>query len=101
MSFYLSYPDRQDPTGEVRSSDEVLRCFRDGHAERRDVASGAGLAALLRTKLTGETWTWLLVAVGVILRVMEYGDNRKLYMDEQSLLDNLVRFACLSTSARP
>ena len=42
------------------------------------------------TELTGETWTWLLVAVGVILRLLEYADNRQLYMDERSLLENLV-----------
>jgi hypothetical protein len=40
--------------------------------------------------LTSETWTWLLVALGVILRLMEYGDNRRLYRDEVSLLKNLV-----------
>ena len=59
---------------------------------RRDIASGAGSAALSRTKLTSDTWTWLLVALGVILRLLEYGDNRKLYRDERYLLDNLVRY---------
>jgi len=58
--------------------------------EDGDSATRAGLAALLRTNVPGETWTWLLVAIGVFLRVMEYGDNRKLYMDEESLLKNLV-----------
>jgi len=51
------------------------------------------LPATRRTSSIGETLTWLLVAVGVILRVVEYSDNRKLYMDEQSLLDNLVGHA--------
>ena len=37
-----------------------------------------------------ETWTWLLVAVGVIFRLLEYADNRPLYMDEGLLLQNLV-----------
>jgi len=51
------------------------------------------LAALLRTNLNRETWTWLLVTLGVILRIMEYADNRTLYRDERSLRDNLVGFA--------
>ena len=36
-----------------------------------------------------ETWTWLLVAVGVLFRLLEYADNRPLYMDEGLLLPNL------------
>jgi len=51
------------------------------------------LPAPRRTSSIGDTLTWLLVAIGVILRVIEYGDNRKLYMDEQYLLNNLVGFA--------
>jgi len=47
----------------------------------------------MRTELTSETWTWLLVALGLILRLLEYGDNRPLYRDEQSLQANLVGFA--------
>ena len=43
-----------------------------------------------RIVLDAETWTWLLVAVGVILQVLEYTDNRPLYMDEGLLLKNLV-----------
>jgi hypothetical protein len=41
--------------------------------------------------VTSETWTWLAVAVGVILRVLAYVDYRRLYMDERSLLENLVK----------
>ncbi len=40
--------------------------------------------------LTADTWTWLLVAVGVLLQVLEYADNRPLYIDEGLLLKNLV-----------
>jgi hypothetical protein len=34
--------------------------------------------------------TWLAVAIGVILRVWEYLEFRTLYMDENSLLKNIV-----------
>ncbi len=37
-----------------------------------------------------ERLTWLAVAVGVLLRVLEYVANRGLYIDETSLLENLV-----------
>jgi hypothetical protein len=53
------------------------------------------VAAFFQTRLTSETWTWLLVALGVLLRVMEYADDRPLYRDEVSLLKNLVGFAPL------
>ena len=43
----------------------------------------------MRQWLTAEFWTWLLVAVGVLFRVVEYAQNRSLYMDEKSLLKNL------------
>jgi hypothetical protein len=45
--------------------------------------------------VTTATWTRLAVAVGMILRILEYVDNRPLYKDEQSLLDNLVRLPAL------
>jgi hypothetical protein len=35
------------------------------------------------------TLTWLLVALGVLLRLLEYSDNRGIYMDEGALLRNL------------
>jgi hypothetical protein len=54
---------------------------------------GARLPAFRRARLTAENVTWLLVALGVVLRMLEYGDNRNLYMDESSLLKNLVGFA--------
>ena len=43
-----------------------------------------------RIVLNAEAWTWVLVTVGVIFRVLEYGENRPLYMDEGLLLTNLV-----------
>jgi hypothetical protein len=35
--------------------------------------------------------TWLAVAAGVFLRVLEYAYNRSVYLDEEALLENLVR----------
>jgi hypothetical protein len=40
-----------------------------------------------------EVWTWIFVAAGVFLRVLEYSDNRQLYRDEEDLKKNLVGFA--------
>jgi len=34
--------------------------------------------------------TWLAVAVGLLLRVLEYTDNRQLYMDEGFILENFT-----------
>jgi hypothetical protein len=45
----------------------------------------------LRIGVSSEALTWAAVTVGVIFRLMSYVDNRPLYMDERSLLDNLVR----------
>jgi len=42
---------------------------------------------------TIESFTWLVVALGVLLRVVEYAGYRDLYMDEQSLLHNLTGLA--------
>jgi hypothetical protein len=51
----------------------------------------ARLSSLLQMKLSAlETLTWLLVALGLFLRILEYLDNRQLYLDETSLLTNLV-----------
>lgn len=51
--------------------------------------------AIFTTPITGlltlENFTWLAVAVGVLLRLVEYAGFRKLYMDELSLLHNLTR----------
>ena len=44
-------------------------------------------------QITSETWTWLAVAVGVVLRLVDYADYRTLYKDERSLLENLVTLA--------
>ncbi len=43
-----------------------------------------------RFTLSADRVTWLLVAIGVLLRLVEYQSNRALYMDEKSLLNNLV-----------
>jgi len=53
--------------------------------------------AFLSTPITEictiERLTWLAVALGVLLRVLEYADYRELYMDEESLMRNLTRLA--------
>ena len=58
------------------------------------VESSQGQASLLsprrQIELNAHTWTWFLVVVGVILQVLEYADDRPLYMDEGLLLKNLV-----------
>ncbi len=58
------------------------------------VESSRGQAFLFKPRLSivlkADTWTWLLLAVGVLLQVLEYADNRALYMDEGLLLRNLV-----------
>jgi hypothetical protein len=50
----------------------------------------AWLTRSWRFELTCESLTWIAVAVGVILRVWEYLEFRALYMDEESLLKNIV-----------
>ena len=45
-----------------------------------------------------ETWTWVLVAAGVLFRLLEYADNRPLYMDERLLLPNLKNLAVFDFS---
>ena len=67
--------------------------FRSGLRGRRDDARLGGDLLPARSLWTGETWTWILVGVGVLLRVLEYSDNRQLYPDERDLKDNLVGFA--------
>ena len=47
-------------------------------------------AVCRRILSSADTWTWLLVALGVILRLVEYGSNRPIYIDERLLLQNLV-----------
>lgn len=50
----------------------------------------AGINRPRRLELSAENLTWIAVALGVGLRVWEYLDFRRLYMDEASLLKNLV-----------
>jgi hypothetical protein len=40
--------------------------------------------------VSAEELTWLMLAIGVVLRLLEFLENRALYMDEVALLDNLV-----------
>jgi hypothetical protein len=49
---------------------------------------------------TIEKLTWLLVAVGILLRVLEYEAYRALYMDEKSLLINLTGLAVFDFHTR-
>ena len=44
--------------------------------------------------LSSETFTWFAVVIGIMLRTIEYTDNRPLYKDEISLLENLVGVRC-------
>jgi hypothetical protein len=50
----------------------------------------AWLTAPRQFQITSETWTWLAVAVGVSVRLLDFADCRPLYKDEGSLLNNLV-----------
>ena len=71
----------------------MLRCSGVARAETDADGSLEGDLAPARGRSTSETWTWILVAVGVFLRVLEYSDNRQLYRDEEDLQKNLVGFA--------
>ena len=52
-----------------------------------------GVLALARAKWTSDAWTWILVGLGVFLRILEYSDNRRLYMDESALQPSLTDLA--------
>lgn len=65
----------------------MIRAGEWGSGGRR---IGAWLTAPWHVRVTCETWTWLAVSVGVMLRLLGYADNRTLYRDERSLLANLV-----------
>jgi hypothetical protein len=54
-----------------------------------EVGDSAKATASARRWFTAELWTWLLVVVGVLLRLLEYKYNRPLYIDEKALLKNL------------
>jgi hypothetical protein len=49
---------------------------------------------------THENFTWVAVAIGVLLRVLEYVGFRDLYVDERSLLHNLTDFAVFDFHTR-
>jgi hypothetical protein len=58
-------------------------------------AEGQGRRSWLVTPLTvtvmAEGLAWVAVAIGLTLRMLAYAENRTLYRDERSLLENLVK----------
>ena len=50
----------------------------------------ARLTAPRQLHVSSETWTWLAVVLGVAVRLLDFSDDRELYRDERSLLENLV-----------
>jgi hypothetical protein len=68
---------------------------RAGEAGANGGGPQAWLTAPLPTGGGREVLTWAAVAIGVALRMMSYADNRSLYMDERSLLENLVKLPVL------
>ena len=60
---------------------------------KADAGDKASATAPVRIWFTAELWTWLLVGVGLFLRVLEYSYNRSLYIDERALLKNLVELS--------
>ena len=73
-------------------------------ATRRSTGPIQKVQAILSTPITGfctiESLTWLVVAIGVWLRVLEYSAYRELYMDEESLLRNLTGLAVFDFHTR-
>src|SRR5271169_6850495 len=67
--------------------------FTAGTRERRSGGRLEGDTAPARGWSNSEVWTWILVAAGVLLRILEYSDNRPLYSDEEDLKKNLVGLA--------
>ena len=59
-------------------------------SDRLDPWPFGGAIALWRLLSSCEGLTWLAIVAGVILRVLEYSDQRGLYLDEVYLLQNLV-----------
>jgi hypothetical protein len=67
---------------------ESTRPKADGGEEAQ-----APAPAPVRKWFTAELWTWLLVGVGALLRLWDYGRNRPLYIDEKALLKNLIELS--------
>jgi hypothetical protein len=71
--------------------------FDHKSATRGSIAALQQFWAFLSSPVPGigtiERLTWLLVALGVLLRVLEYASYRRLYLDEASLLKNLTGLA--------
>jgi len=77
----------------------------NGQSSRRGSTSaletiGAFLSIPVPRLFTIEKLTWLMVALGVLLRVLEYAQHRNLYMDEISLLNNLTDLAVFDFHTR-
>lgn len=64
---------------------EANASVKAGPSATPTFSNGSGRLAALR-----EGTVWFFVVVGVLLRVLEYTDQRSLYKDEVSLLENLV-----------
>lgn len=59
-------------------------------------ASGRGwLSRLMRVHISAEAITWTMIVLGVVLRLRDYLRDRAVYMDEFSLLKNLVGLSVL------
>ena len=60
---------------------------------KADAGDKSEAPAPVRKWFTAEFWTWLLVAVGVLIRLVEYARNRPVYVDERLLLKNLTELS--------
>jgi hypothetical protein len=60
---------------------------------KADAGDKSEATAPVRKWCTAEFWTWLLVGVGVLIRLVEYARNRPLYVDERLLLKNLTQLS--------
>jgi hypothetical protein len=60
---------------------------------KADAGDKSEATAPVRKWFTAELWTWLLVGVGVLIRLVEYARNRPLYVDERLLLKNLTQLS--------
>jgi hypothetical protein len=63
---------------------------RGGEARAEGKSRPSWLTTPLHVTVTAEGLTWAAVAIGVALRLLAYAENRPLYRDERSLLENLV-----------
>lgn len=66
---------------------------RGGEADTKVEGRRSWLSAPLNVAVTANGLTWAALAVGVALRLLGYAENRRLYRDEGSLLENLVKLS--------